>query len=131
MTGQIKKVKPRGRYPEELKRKIAKEYLAGKASAGYLAEEHGLKNKGVVKEFVKWYRRKDELYGQNQDAMSDKKTSTDAASELSAQEQLKQLKRQLELSQLKVEALETMIDLAEKEFQIEIRKKSGAKQSKK
>ncbi len=131
MTGQIKKVKPRGRYPEELKRKIAKEYLAGKASAGYLAEEHGLKNKGVVKEFVKWYRRKDELYVQNQDTMSDKKASTDASSELSAQEQLKQLKRQLELSQLKVEALETMIDLAEKEFQIEIRKKSGAKQSKK
>ncbi len=131
MTGQIKKVKPRGRYPEELKRKIAKEYLAGKASAGYLAEEHGLKNKGVVKEFVKWYRRKDELYVQNQDTMSDKKASTDASSQLSTQEQLKQLKRQLELSQLKVEALETMIDLAEKEFQIEIRKKSGAKQSKK
>lgn len=131
MTGQIKKVKPRGRYPEELKRKIAKEYLAGKASAGYLAEEHGLKNKGVVKEFVKWYRRKDELYVQNQDTMPDKKASTDVSSEPSAQEQLKQLKRQLELSQLKVEALETMIDLAEKEFQIEIRKKSGAKQSKK
>lgn len=130
MTGQIKKVKPRGRYPEELKRKIAKEYLAGKASAGYLAEEHGLKNKGVVKEFVKWYLRKDELCVQNQGAMSDKKASTEAASDLSAQERLKQLKRQLELSQLKVEALETMIDLAEKEFQIEIRKKSGAKQSK-
>jgi transposase-like protein len=130
VTGQIKKVKPRGRYPEELKRKIAKEYLAGKASAGYLAEEHGLKNKGVVKEFVKWYLRKDELCVQNQGAMSDKKASTEAASDLSAQERLKQLKRQLELSQLKVEALETMIDLAEKEFQIEIRKKSGAKQSK-
>jgi transposase-like protein len=130
VTGQIKKVKPRGRYPEELKRKIAKEYLAGKASAGYLAEEHGLKNKGVVKEFVKWYLRKDELCVQNQDAMSDKKASTEAASDLSAQERLKQLKHQLELSQLKVEALETMIDVAEKEFQIEIRKKSGAKQSK-
>ena len=130
MTGQIKKVKPRGRYPEELKRKIAKEYLAGKASAGYLAEEHGLKNKGVVKEFVKWYRRKDELCVQNTDTMS-KKTSADNAVDLSSQEQLKELKRQLELSQLKVEALETMIDLAEKEFQIDIRKKSGAKQSKK
>ena len=73
MTGKIKKVKPRGRYPEELKRKIAKEYLAGKASAGYLAEEHGLKNKSLVKEFVKWYRRKDELCIQNQDNMSNKK----------------------------------------------------------
>lgn len=131
MTRQIKKVKVRGRYPEELKRKIAKEYLAGRASAGYLAEEHGLKNKSVVKEFVKWYRRKDELCVQNEDSMADKKASADNAGEPSAREQLKQLKRQLELSQLKVEALETMIDIAEKELQIDIRKKSGAKQSKK
>lgn len=128
MTGQKKKVKARGCYPEELKRKIAKEYLAGKASAGYLAEEHGLKNKGVVVEFVKWYRRKDELYAQNQAAMPSKKATPQ---EHSAQEEIQQLKRQLELSKLKVEALETMIDIAEKEFQIEIRKKSGAKQSKK
>lgn len=131
MTRQIKKVRPRGRYPEELKRKIAKEYLAGKASAGYLAEEHGLKNKGVVREFVKWYRRKDELYAQNPDTVAKEKTPPDRAADLPAQEQIRQLERQLELSQLKVEALETMIDIAEKQFQIDIRKKSGAKQSKK
>lgn len=130
MTGQKKQVRPRNRYAEELKRKIAKEYLSGKASAGYLADEHGLKNKGVVKEFVKWYRRKDELYGQNGDTMPSKKIPPDAV-EKSVQEQLKQLKRQLELSELKVEALETMIDIAEAELRIDIRKKSGAKQSKK
>lgn len=130
MTGQKKQVRPRNRYAEELKRKIAKEYLSGKASAGYLAGEHGLKNKGVVKEFVKWYRRKDELYGQNEDTMPSKKTPPDAV-EQSLQEQLKQLKRQLELSELKVEALETMMDIAETELRIDIRKKPGAKQSEK
>ncbi len=130
MTVQVKKVKPRVRYPEELKRKIAKEYVSGKASAGYLAEAHGLKNKGVVKAFVRWYRRKGELSVQNTDTMPSKKTSADTAADLTAEEQFKQLNRKLELSQLKVEALETMIDLAEKEFQIDIRKKSGAKQSK-
>ncbi len=41
----MKKVKPQGRYPEGLKRQIAKEYLGGRASAGYLTEEHGLKYK--------------------------------------------------------------------------------------
>lgn len=107
-----------------------KEYLSGKASAGYLAEEHGLKNKGVVKEFVKWYRRKDELYSQNEDSIPLKQTPP-VAVEHSLQEHLKQLKRQLEFSELKVEALETMIDIAEAELQIDIRKKSGAKQSKK
>lgn len=34
-------------------------------------------------------------------------------------------------SKLKIEALNTMIDIAEQEFKIKIRKKSGAKQSKK
>ena len=53
-----KRVKTYNRYSEELKRKIAKSYLAGEASYAVLAEEHGLRNRGVVKKFVKWYRRK-------------------------------------------------------------------------
>ena len=44
-----KRVKNYNRYPNELKRKLVKEYLAGKASYCILAEEHGLRNKGVVK----------------------------------------------------------------------------------
>jgi transposase-like protein len=66
VTAQIKKVKSHNRYPNELKRKIAKEYLSGAASHAVLAEEHGLRDKGVVKELVKWYRRKYELGGENE-----------------------------------------------------------------
>jgi hypothetical protein len=40
--------------------------------------------------------------------------------------QVQQLKASLVHSTMKNEALETMIDLAEKEFQLPIRKKSGA-----
>ena len=75
MTGQIKRVKTGKRYPEELKRKIAKEYLSGAASHAVLAEEHGLRDKGVVKEFVKWYRRKSELGAENEPPMPKKKTA--------------------------------------------------------
>ncbi|MEK7257646.1 MAG: transposase [Bacteroidota bacterium] len=131
MTGQSKRIKSHNRYPEELKRKIAKEYLSGKASYGVLAEEHGLKDKGVVQEFVKWYRRKGELFALNQAEMPTKKTTVATSAEPNTEEQIKELKRQLELSELKVEALETLIDLAEEQLKIDIRKKSGAKQSKK
>jgi transposase len=41
------------------------------------------------------------------------------------------LRRRLELAELKTEALDVMIDLAESELKIEIRKKSATKQSKK
>lgn len=131
MTGQIKKNKPRNRYADELKRKIAKEYLSGKASYGVLAEEHGLKDKGVVQEFVKWYRRKYELGVENEAAMPTKKGDEPVGDEQSLKQQIKELQKRLSLSELKVEALETMIDIAEEQLHIDIRKKSGAKQSKK
>lgn len=40
------------------------------------------------------------------------------------------LKKALELAMLKVAGLETMIEVAEEELQVDIRKKSGVKQSK-
>ncbi|MDP4207036.1 MAG: transposase [Bacteroidota bacterium] len=43
-------------------------------------------------------------------------------------EETKLLRKQLELLTLKVEGLETLIDIAEKELHIDIRKKSGTKQ---
>ena len=131
MTGKKKRTKFQNRYPEELKRKIAKEYLAGQASYAVLAEEHGLANKGVVQEFVKWYRRKCELSNEIECTMPEKKQSKPASGEKALQQQVKELNRQLALSELKVEALETMIDLAEEQLKVDIRKKSGAKQSKK
>jgi len=131
MSRQVKREKSQNRYPEDLKRKIAKSYLSGEASYAVLAEENGLKNKDVVKEFVKWYRKKLAQACENPSIMpTDKKLpSNEEASVLAAK--IKQLEKQLALSNLKVEALETMIDLAEDELKIAIRKKSGTKQSKK
>ena len=63
----IKRVKDQHRYPVDLKRKIAKSYLAGEGSYGILAEENGLKNGEVVREFVKWYRK--ELLKENEISM--------------------------------------------------------------
>jgi transposase-like protein len=128
---QIKKVKSHNRYADELKRKIAKEYLSGQASYSVLAEEHGLRDKGVAQEFVKWYRRKYELCGQNEAAMPAKKEPEPVGDEQSLKQQIKELQKRLALSELKVEALETMIDTAEEQLKFDIRKKSGAKQSKK
>ncbi len=130
MTEQIKKVKPHNRYPDELKRKIAKEYLSGAASYAVLAEGHGLRDKDVAKEFVKWYRRKCELGGENEPSMPEKKQPEPTGDEQSLKQQIKELQRRLSLSELKVEALETMIDIAEEQLHVDIRKKSGAKQSK-
>ena len=131
MRGQKKRVKSRNRYSNSLKRKIAKSYLSGEASYGVLAEEHGLRDKSVVKEFVKWYRRKlseePNFEDQQQEVLLMKEENL-SASELQAR--VKELEQQLKRSELKTELLETMIDIAEEQFNVEIRKKSGTNQSK-
>ena len=44
------------------------------------------------------------------------------------EKRVKELEKQLELAQMKVVALNTVIDIAEKSYKLEIRKKSGPKQ---
>lgn len=124
-----KREKSQTRYSIGLKRKIAKLYLSGEASYAILAEEHGLRDKTVVKEFVKWYRRKLETepnfeieFERNPEDLSMTKEELGA--------RIKELEQQLKHSELKAEMLETIIDLASEELNIEIVKKSDTKQSK-
>ena len=44
------------------------------------------------------------------------------------EKRIKELEKQLELAQMKIVALNTVIDIAEKDYKLEIRKKSGPKQ---
>lgn len=48
-----------------------------------------------------------------------------------AEAKIKQLEQQLAYEKLRADALDTMIDIAEKQLNIDIRKKSGAQQSNK
>lgn len=129
---RIKKVKRYNRYPNDLKRKIALEYMSGRFSYAVAAEEYGLKGKDVVKEFVKWYRRNSELSEVNESISMSKKSKSALDPQSSEMEKrIKELEEQLRLSKLKVELLETMIDIAEDELHIDIRKKSGSQRLKK
>ena len=122
---RIKKVKNYNRYPNDFKRKVALEYLSGRFSYAVAAEEYGLKGKDVVKEFVKWYRRNSELEQTTDTApMAKSKVKARTSKEQELQKRIKDL-------ELKVEALETMIDIAEEQLHIDIRKKSGSQRSKK
>ena len=127
---RIKKVKRQNRYPNELKRKVAQEYLSGRFSYAVAAEEYGLANRSVVREFVKWYRRTTELSRTIEVETMAKSKSTNPA-EVDLQKRIKELEAQLRMTNLKVEALETMIDIAEEQLHIDIRKKSGSQRSKK
>ena len=121
----MKKTKSYHRYPKTLKRKIAQEYLSGKFSYAVAAEEYGLKNSNVVKEFVRWYKRSQYL-----EEMETVPENFESQDQFSESERLRALEAELAAAKLKISSLETLIDLAESELQIDIRKKSGTKQSK-
>lgn len=122
----MKKIKTGNRrYPKSLKRKIAREYLSGKFSYAVAAEEYGLKNKGVVREFVKWYKKSEYL-----ESMESEQPEQEVAEPSTSSSELKSLESELAKAKLKIAGLEALIDIAEQELQIDIRKKPGTKQSK-
>ena len=130
MSGQKKLVKEQNKYPDELKRKIAQEYLSGKFSYAVAAELYGLAGRAVVREFVRWYGKRDYLEGESLAEMKKKSQAQKPKDQPDAERQVEDLERQLAQAELKIAALETMIDLAEEQFRIAIRKKAGTKQSK-
>ncbi len=54
--------------------------------------------------------------------------SEERADNKKLEQRIKELEKQLELAQMKNMAINTMIDIAEKDYKLEIRKKSGPKQ---
>lgn len=120
----MKETKDYRKYSIGLKIKIAEEYLSGKFSYSIGAEKYGLKNKGVVKEFVKWYKKNPDIERMKQEAKQEVCKTSDADGDV-----IRILKEELALARLRAMALETMIDVAEDELGIAIRKKSGAEQS--
>ncbi|MFV0265531.1 MAG: hypothetical protein ACK5HT_00185 [Draconibacterium sp.] len=55
-------------------------------------------------------------------------SSKERADNKKLEQRIKELEKQLELAQMKNVALNTMIDIAENDYKLEIRKKSGPKQ---
>lgn len=96
---------------------------AFKIASGALSLEGASRQYRVGKETIKDWIKLYSCTTDNEDSMPKKKSSVPAASE-----EIKALEKQLAFMKLKVEGLETMIDIAERELKIDIRKKSGTKQ---
>lgn len=121
-------------YPLRTKKKAVQ-----MVSAGLLSEKEACqKFKITLKLLHEWQRcgsppGYDEHFiqpHQNTNAMAKKKLS-DKEKIKQLEQRLKDAERQAKYEKLKREGYETMIDIAEEEFNIKIKKKPGAKQSKK
>lgn len=103
-------------------------------AAGLLSEEEACQRFKISRRLLhQWQRWYDKFFMQphvNPQLMAKKKL-TDKEKIEQLQKQLKEAQQQLKYANLKKEAYETMIHIAEKELDINIEKKPGAKRSKK
>jgi transposase len=115
-------------FTDEFKFMVIQEYLNTDISQKELQEKHGFRGNNAVSE---WMRK----FGGNkvtdeqisiQKAMSKEVDKTPQERKLEAK--IKELEKALEQERLRTLALNTMINIAERDLKISIRKKSGTKQ---
>lgn len=110
------------RYDESTIYEIARRIVTGDISYSKAQKEYGVKSQGSIGPWVRKY--KEGLLPCFSMGKFDK---------LSREELIKQLEemdRKLQRSNLQTKAYEALIEVAEEKFQINIKKKSGTKQSK-
>ena len=119
------------RYTEEFKRALIEEYLSGSADKRTLLEKYGIRSKGV---FVPWMRelgymdlrRVSSAVVRTINQPMSKPTDKDD-SMATLRSRIAQLERELEDAKLRTEAYARLIELAEREQGISIRKKDNTK----
>lgn len=120
-----KKYKGKRQYRSAFKYKLLEELVRDKESLTFISRKHGIADSTVnhfrneVLDQLGYFRILNNMKSSNQN----KDTSA-------LEKENTELKKALELAMLKVAALETLVDVAEDQFNIQIRKKPGAKQSK-
>ena len=124
-----------GRYFSILERhELIKEYLSSGSSKGEVWKKYtGQKDQGLL---LKWMRQLgyggavnpvDSTIASNTEEMSKKALTEQEFEKLQLEKRIVELEKQLKEAELKAIAFSTMVDIAEKEFKIPIRKKYNTK----
>lgn len=80
------------------------------------------------RDYVRIIKNWQERYSEELRISLQSMTPKDRVDNSKLEKRVKELEKQLELAKMKIVALDTMIDIAEQDYKLEIRKKSGPKQ---
>lgn len=132
MTGQKTKKErlPAQIFNEAFKRKVCDEYLRTGVAKTSLLVKYNIKYRSAIQTWLKQlgyvdiYQKVSYLDIKNQFALATKKSNKRiSSSDQTLESRVKELERLLEDEQLRSDAYKRMIDIAEKELNIPIRKK--------
>lgn len=123
---EYKREKPgrKSAYSDSFRRKVVEEILSGSIHMAGAVRKYGLKGSGTLTSWKRWYEKNHDIVPKQELMEEDQSKGPDAAED----EQIKALQDALKLAELKIAALQTMIDIAEDKYKIPIRKNSGTKQ---
>ena len=115
-------------YTDEFKFMVIQEYLTTDISHRELKEKHGVPGNNSISDWM----RKFGDYKVTEEQISIQKTMSKEVDktpqERKLEAKIKELEKALEQERLRTMALNTMINIAERDLKISIRKKSGTKQ---
>ena len=128
----IKKSEPHGniKYEEAFKLQVIREVLGGKISKAEAKRLYGIRSNSAILEWMRQYSG-EKGYDKRGKVLKKTEASKSSKPESEQTQRILELEELLRIERLKVTLSNTMIDIAEEELGINIRKKSGAKQSKK
>jgi transposase len=125
MQDHIRELLNRYQYSEEIKEAVAFRVLFGGEDAKQIMQELGIHSIQTIHHWVASYQQKIEQGLISLPAMNEKQKQNVEA----LKQRNKDLEKALQDANLMILALHTMIDIAEKDLKISIRKKSGTKRS--
>lgn len=115
-------------FSDELKLKVATEYINSDITREELMSKYGFTGGGNIDRWIRQFGLKKPSDEEAIQLYEMSKFREKPKSEQELEKRIKELEKQLEYANLKAKALDTMIDIAAKELDIQIRKKSGPKQ---
>jgi hypothetical protein len=103
-------------------------WLVCEIESGRMSWQEARARFGLPYHFEQLYKRWQKKYSDQIILTLPLMKAEDRTNNQELEKRVKELEKQLELAQMKVVALNTIIDIAEKNYKLEIRKKSGPKQ---
>jgi transposase-like protein len=116
------------KYTDDFRLKVALEYLNTTQSQKEILDKYGIQGSNCITDWIRKFELRKpsikDLEARLQMTKRVKKTKLEKYQD----SKIKKLEELLRREQLKTEALDTMIDIAEDHLKVSIRKKSGSKQ---
>ena len=114
------------RYSEAFKRKVIEEIEQGRVTQAEAMRKYGIRGSVTIRYWIKRFGKNHLLNRVVRIEMPTENNPQDIIKQLKAEKQ--QLESALAQSQLKVLCLESLVEVAEEEFGIDLKKKSGTGQ---